>query len=64
MLPDLGAAAAYSEHQMGARVHGRKIGHPHVLEEAQHRQLSLLIDQGIICENGEVQKQVRTPGWK
>ena len=38
MLPDFGAAAAHSEHEVRPRVHGWKCWHPYVLEQAQHRQ--------------------------
>lgn len=64
MLSDFRAAAAHPEYQVGAWMHGWKGRHPHVLEETQNGQLSLLIDQGVICENSEIQKQIRSPGWK
>ena len=33
---------------------GWKAGHPDVLKDAEHRQLALLVDQGIIREDCEI----------
>jgi hypothetical protein len=60
--PDLGAPAPDPEHQVGAGVHRRKIREPHVLEHAQHAQLALLIDQGVVGNDGEIEMQLRRPG--
>jgi hypothetical protein len=35
-----------------------------MLKESQHRQLALLIDQGVIGEDREIEQQVTSPGWK
>src|SRR5919109_2191476 len=36
MNTDLGAAPADSQHQVGARIYGREVGKPNVLEYPQH----------------------------
>jgi hypothetical protein len=43
-------------------MHGGEAGDPDVLEEPQHGQLALLVDQGVIGEDGEIEMQVRRPG--
>jgi hypothetical protein len=62
MHADLGAAPAHPEYQVGARTHGGEIGQPHMLEDAEHAQLALLVDQGIVGDDGEIEVQVRPPG--
>ena len=57
VLPDLGAPAAHPEHQMRARMHGRELWHPDVLEQPQHGELALLVDQGVVGENREIEEQ-------
>jgi hypothetical protein len=54
MNPDLGAASANPEHQVGAGVYRGKVGKPDVLKHAQHAELALLIDQGVIGDNSEI----------
>jgi hypothetical protein len=39
-----------------------ELGEPDVLEDPQDAELSLLIDQGVIRDQGEVEMQLRTPG--
>ena len=63
MLSDLRATAAYPEDQVGPRMHRRKPRYPDVLEQTQDGELALLVDQGIVGENREVENQVRIPGW-
>jgi hypothetical protein len=58
MDPDLGTPAPHPEHQVGAGVHRREIGQPHVLEHAEHAELALLIDQGVIGNDGKIEMQV------
>jgi hypothetical protein len=41
----------------------REFGQPDVLEDAQDAQLALLVDQGVVGRQCEVEVQVRTPGW-
>ena len=59
---DLGAPTAHAEHEEGARVHRRKAGHEHVLEDPDDAQLPLLVQQRVIGDDGEVDVQVTRPG--
>jgi hypothetical protein len=56
---DFRATPADPENQMGTRVHRREIGEPDVLEHPEHTQLSLLVDQGIIGDNGKIEVQLQ-----
>jgi hypothetical protein len=47
---------------MGPGTDGRKVGEPHVLEDAQHAQLALLIDQRVVRDEREVEVQLKPPG--
>jgi hypothetical protein len=58
MNPDLGPAATHPEHQMGSGIDGGKIGEPDVLEHAQHAELALLIDQGVVGNDCKVEVQL------
>jgi hypothetical protein len=44
---------------MGARVHGRKAAHHHVPEDADDGELALLVEEGVVGEDGEVDDQER-----
>ena len=55
---NLGAAPADPENQVGPGVYRRKVGKPDVLEHPEHTQLSLLIDQGVIGDDGKVEVQL------
>jgi hypothetical protein len=55
VLADLGAPTAEAEHQVGAGMHRREVGHPDMLEQPEHRQLALLVDEGVVCQDGEVE---------
>ena len=57
MRSDFGAAPPDSEHQVGSGMNGRKRGHPHVLEQSQNGELALLIDKGVVGEDGEIEVQ-------
>jgi hypothetical protein len=59
--PDLGAPPAHAEHEMGAWVHRGKRAHPHMLEDAKNGELALLIDQGVVREDREVDVQLSSP---
>jgi hypothetical protein len=59
---NLGPPPAHPEHQVGARADGGELGEPHVLEDAQHAELALLVDQGVVGDQREVEMQLRTPG--
>jgi len=54
---DLGASAANPEHQVGARIDGGKVGEPDVLKHAEHAELALLIDQGVVGDDREIEVQ-------
>jgi hypothetical protein len=43
---------------------GGKLAHPHVLKDAENRELALLIDERVIGEDGEIDLQLRPPGWR
>jgi len=64
MLADLGPPPAYSQDQMGARVNGGKPRHPHVLKQTQHRQLALLVDQGVVGKDREIEDQITPREWR
>jgi hypothetical protein len=57
MSADFGAPAPYPENEVGAGMHRRKFGYPDVLKQPHDRELALLIDQGVISQNGEVEMQ-------
>lgn len=59
---DFIALGAQPDHEVGARVHRWKPAHPHMPEDAQHRQLALLVEEGVVGEDGEVDVQVSSPG--
>jgi hypothetical protein len=61
--PDLGAAAAHPEHEVGARVHGGELLHPHVLEHSQHAELAVLVYQRVVGDDSEINLQRVRPGW-
>jgi hypothetical protein len=56
--PDLRAPPAYPEHQVSARVNRREVGQPDMLKHAEHAELSLLVDQGVVGYNGKVEMQL------
>jgi hypothetical protein len=58
MHPDLSAPSPYPQNEVGAGVHRRKIGEPHVLKDAEYAQLALLIDQGIVGDHGKIEMQL------
>lgn len=57
MNSDLGSPSADSEHQVSARIDRRKVGEPDVLKHAEHAELALLIDQGVVGDNREIEVQ-------
>jgi hypothetical protein len=61
MDADLGAAAPHPEDQVGAGADRRELGEPDVLEDAQDAELPLLVDQGIVGGQREIEVQVRSP---
>jgi hypothetical protein len=57
MHTDLGAPPPNPEHQVSARIHCREVGEPDMLEHAEHTELALLIDQGVIRDDCEIEVQ-------
>jgi hypothetical protein len=55
---DFRAPPANPQHQVGAGIYRREVGQPHVLEHAEHAELALLVDQGVIGYNSEVEMQL------
>ncbi len=62
MPPDLGASAADPQHQMRARMQGGKFADPDVLEDPEDGELALLVDQGVVRQDREIDVQLRSPG--
>jgi hypothetical protein len=54
---DLRASSTNPQHEVGARTDGRETGEPDVLEDAENAELSLLIDEGVIGDEREVEMQ-------
>jgi hypothetical protein len=42
---------------VGAGIYGGKVGEPDVLKHAEHAELALLIDQGVVGDNREIEVQ-------
>lgn len=57
MDADLGATPADPQHQVSAGIYGREVGEPNVLEYAEHAELALLVDQGVIGDDGKIEMQ-------
>jgi hypothetical protein len=57
MGADFGTAAPDPKHRVGARVNGWKVREPDMLKHAEHAELALLIDQGVVGDNSEVEVQ-------
>jgi hypothetical protein len=55
---DFGPAATHPQYEVSARIHCRKVGQPDVLKHAQHAELALLVDQGVVGDDREVEMQV------
>jgi hypothetical protein len=64
MGADFRAPATHPQHQVSARVDRWKLGNPDVLKQAQNRELTLLIDQGVVSQNGEVEMQLKPREWR
>ena len=52
-----GASSPNSEHQVGPGIHRGEVGKPHVLKHAQYAELALLIDEGVVGDDSEVEVQ-------
>jgi hypothetical protein len=57
MDADLGAPPPDPEHQVSPGIYRREIGEPDVLKHAEHAQLALLIDQGVVRDDRKVEVQ-------
>jgi hypothetical protein len=58
---DLGATAPNPKDQVGPRVYRREVRQPDMLEHAEHAELTLLIDEGVVRNDGEIEMQLRRP---
>jgi hypothetical protein len=54
---DLGAASSNAKHEMRAGVDRGKVREPDVLKHAEHAELALLVDQGIVRDDCEIEVQ-------
>jgi hypothetical protein len=59
---DFRTPASNPEDKVGPRIYGGECGYPDVLKNPDDRKLSLLVDQGVIGDDGKIEVQVRTPG--
>ena len=57
MCADLRPASPHPKDEMSPGVDGREVREPDVLEHAEHAELALLIDQGVVGDNSEVEVQ-------
>jgi hypothetical protein len=57
MNPNLGAPPPNPEHQVSPGIYRREIGEPDVLKHAEHAELALLVDQGVVRDDCEVEVQ-------
>jgi hypothetical protein len=55
---DLGPSATHPQNEVSAGVDRRKVGQPDVLKHAQHAELALLVDQGVVGDDRKVEVQV------
>ena len=57
MNTNLGAPPPNPEHQVSPGIYRREIGEPDVLKHAEHAEFALLIDQGVVRDDREVEVQ-------
>jgi hypothetical protein len=57
MNADLGPPPPNPKHEVGPGIYRGEVGEPHVLEHAEHAELALLIDQGVVGDDGEIEVQ-------
>ncbi|MEA2713663.1 MAG: hypothetical protein QOK27_1624 [Gemmatimonadales bacterium] len=53
----LGAPPPNPEHQVSPGIYRREVGEPDVLKHAEHAELALLVDQGVVRDDCEVEVQ-------
>jgi hypothetical protein len=54
---DLGSPTAHPQHEMGARIDRGEVGEPDVLKHPEHAELPLLVDQGVVGDDREIEVQ-------
>jgi hypothetical protein len=59
MDADLRPPSPHAQHEVRSRVDRGEIGHPDVLEDPQDGELSLLVDEGVVGEDREVESQAQ-----
>jgi hypothetical protein len=64
MNPDLGSPPPHSQDQVRPGADGWEVGDPDMLKDAEHTQLALLVDEGIIGDEREIEMQLSLPVWK
>lgn len=64
MGADFRAPPTHPQDQVSARVDRGKLGYPDVLKQTQDRELALLIDQGVVSQDGEVEMQLKPREWR
>jgi hypothetical protein len=57
MNTNLGSPPPNSEHQVSPGIYRRKIREPDVLKHAEHAELALLVNQGVVRDDCEVEVQ-------
>jgi hypothetical protein len=57
MNANFGAPSPNPEHQVSPGIYRREIGEPDVLKHAEHAELALLIDQGVVRDDRKVEMQ-------
>jgi len=57
MNANFGAPSPNPEHQVSPGIYRREIGEPDVLKHAEHAELALLVDQGVVRDDCEVEVQ-------
>jgi hypothetical protein len=57
MNPNLGAPPPDPEHKVRPGIYRGEVGQPDVLKHAEHAELALLIDQGVVRDDREVEVQ-------
>jgi hypothetical protein len=57
MNPNLGAPPPDPEHKVSPGIYRGEVGQPDVLKHAEHAELALLIDQGVVRDDREVEVQ-------
>lgn len=54
---DFGAPPPNPEYQMSPGIHRGEVGQPDVLKHAKHAELALLIDEGVVGDDSEIEVQ-------